>query len=209
MSSSPSSISDFVRPSRRSNNSTSRAASKQSPPKRTEEVLHHPSARKRPRKRSIKRVYLISAGLILILAVLGVVAYKVVSTRPILDSAVIARADFPVYAPSTLPEGYAVKKDATSIYDGVLIYILADKNTDAEITTTVQPWPTGFSMSKMVEGGSINGTSVKVGTLYNLSTESSTKYLLDMGSTLIFLTSPKKVNASIIRNLVNNLEKVN
>lgn len=172
-------------------------------------MLHHPSARKRPRKRSIKRVYLISAGLILIFAVLGVVAYKVVSTRPILDSTVIARADFPVYAPSTLPEGYTVKKDATSINDGVLIYILADKNTDAEITTTVQPWPTGFSMSKMVEGGSINGTSVKVGTLYNLSTESSTKYLLDMGSTLIFLTSLKKINASIIHNLVNNLEKVN
>ncbi|HEY0965713.1 MAG TPA: hypothetical protein VGE13_04525 [Candidatus Saccharimonadales bacterium] len=203
---SPSPISDFVRPSKRSNRTASTSAS-QLPREAVEEAVVRPPVKKR-RKRIAKHFYIIGVG-ILIALVLGAVVYRVISVHPILDSAVVAKANFPVYAPSTLPEGYMVKKDATNIDNGVLIYTLVDKATGTEITTTVQPWPTGFSMSKMVEGGSINGTSVKVGTLYNLSTESSTKYLLDMGSTLIFLTSPEKVNASIIRNLVDTLEKVN
>lgn len=149
-------------------------------------------------------------GFVLLLTISGgLYAYNVVINRPILDSAVVAQATFPVYVPSSLPQDYAIKEDATNINDGVFIYTLVNKKTDSAITTTVQPWPAGFNMSKMVEGGSVNGTSVKVGTLYNLSTESSTKYLLDMGSTLIFLTSPKKVDASTIRILVDSLEKVN
>ncbi len=173
------------------------------------EVDHPLAKKKRKHAGKTKKLYVIAGATVLLAIIGGVYAYNTAFNQPILDSAVVAQATFPVYAPSTLPEGYTVKKDATNINNGVLIYTLANEKANSAITVTVQPWPTGFNMSKMVEGGSINGTSVKVGTLYNLSTESSTKYLLDMGSTLIFLTSPKKVDASTIRSLADSLEKVN
>ena len=129
------------------------------------------------------------------------------SQRSIIDRSVVSQANFPVYLPESLPNDYQVDNQATEVNDNVLIYKINNPKTGSHITTTVQPWPTGFTMSKMVEGGSVRSTAMQVGTLYDLSTANSTKYLLDAGSTLIFITSPNKIDAAIIHSLVDSLKK--
>lgn len=206
MSSTPSPISDFVGPSKVPDNRSRRVPIGNS---QARSSAPHLESKGRPRKRSIKQRYIVvGAGILLLVLLGGLYIYRTVVDRPILDPAITSRADFPVYAPSALPSGYNVKDDSTSINKGVLVYTIESEKADPAITITVQPWPTGFDMSKLVEGGSVSGTAVNVGTLYNLSTENSTKYLLNMGSTLIFLTSPQKVDTGIIHALVNSLEKV-
>lgn len=61
----------------------------------------------------------------------------------------------------------------------------------------------------MIEGGSVKSTVLASGTLYDLSAGGASKYLLDMGDSLVFITSARSINTSTINALAIDLQRVN
>ena len=89
----------------------------------------------------------------------------------------------------------------------VLSYVLINQATNKQITVTVQPKPSNFDMSQMTKGGSVESVTVQLGILYNLSAGGSTRFLLNTGDTLIFMTSPESVDTETVTNLANSLTR--
>ena len=137
----------------------------------------------------------------------GGALYFIMRPQPLLDPALVGKVNFPVYAPKTLPNGYTLKKDSQQVNQGVFVYEL-DGPAQQTIAVTLHSSPDGFDMTKMMEGGSISSTATPVGPMYNLSAGGTSKYLLDVGSELIFLTSPTKIDTATINALASSLAKV-
>ena len=139
----------------------------------------------------------------------AVVIYSVWRNQPIIDQRLIREADFPVYVPRSLPEGFVVQREHTQLDTGVLSYVVASETTGREVTVTVQPKPAKFDMSQMTKGGSIESVAVTTGILYNLSAVGTSRYLLDTGDTLVFLTSPSSIDMATMTSLTNSLDRFN
>lgn len=159
-------------------------------------------------RRVLQSRYIVIGGLVVVIIVLAG-AYYVWVNRPLLDADITDRAKFTVYVPTTSPNGYDLEKDLTVVSDDTLTYSFANRYDNATITVTVQPRPSHFDMKQMAEGGSVNSTATQNGTLYNLSAEGTSKYLLDMGDSLVFITSAKNINTATINALAASLKKVN
>ncbi len=135
-------------------------------------------------------------------------AYLLWPSASVLDDSTIRQAQFPVYAPQAAPEGYTLQKNRTVVTDSTIVYSFANERGDG-ITVTVQPRPSSLDMRQMTEGGSVKSTILSSGTLYDLSAGGASKYLLDMGDSLVFITSVQAVNTSIINTLAANLKRAN
>ena len=147
--------------------------------------------------------------IVVIITTIVILTYVAWTQQPVIDRRIIREADFPVYAPRTLPEGFAVKREQTQLGDGVLSYVFVSQKTNREITVTVQPKPKQFDMSQMTKGGSIKNVALQAGTLYDLSAGGSSRFLFDTGDTLVFLTSPDLVDMATMTNLANSLDRFN
>ncbi len=153
------------------------------------------------------RTRLIAAGVVVVAA--GGIAYYVWAAQPIVGRRVVSEANFPVYTPRRAPSGYRLVQDETRLGDRTLSYVFVDDKAERTITVTMQPTPSKFEMSQIVEGGSINSTAVASGMLYNLSSGDASKYVLDTGDTLVFLTSPDKIDTATINGLAASLVRQN
>lgn len=151
------------------------------------------------------RWWLAVSAVAVVLVVIGAI-YLAIS-QPLIDRKVVADAGFAVYVPSKLPSGYHVDRSATVLGGNTLTYVLNAADSGKSITLTVQPMPRGFDISKMVDKVSIQSTATTSGIMYNLSSGESTQYLLDAGDTLVFITSPTKIDTATIGALVNSLVK--
>lgn len=157
------------------------------------------SAWKRPR-------YLIAGGVVVIGIAAGV--YFLWPSPSVLDASTVRQARFPVYAPASAPEGFSLQKSHTVVTDSTVTYSFVNQDNDI-ITVTVQPRPSSLDMRQMVEGGSVKSTILASGTLYDLSVGGSSKFLLDMGDSLVFITSDRSINTSTINALAADLRRAN
>lgn len=141
--------------------------------------------------------------------VLSGVMYYWLSRQPLIDEKTVAQADFPVYVPRHEPWGYELQASQTRITKDMLVYVLEGKAAGKNITVSVQPRPAGFNMTQLSEGGSISSAVIQNGTLYNLSTGESSKYLLDSGDALIFMTSPASIDTATVNALAISFSRLN
>lgn len=139
---------------------------------------------------------------------IAVGAYLFWPSASILDASTIGQAKFPVYAPKTTPEGFTLQKNTTVVTDSTITYSLVSEGNDV-ITVTVQPRPSSLDMRQMTEGGSVKSTILSSGTLYDLSAGGASKHLLDMGDSLVFITSAQSISTSTINELASNLQRAN
>lgn len=127
--------------------------------------------------------------------------------RLAIDKSAFSEANFSVYAPSKPPKGYKTVHDDTVLSNGVLTYSFQSQEAENTITVTVQAKPDNFDMAASASSGSINATATPNGTLYNLSTGQSSKYMLDAGDSLLFITSEKSISNAQINSLVTDLRE--
>lgn len=160
----------------------------------------------RPR-RAKRRLRIVGVISVLIMGV--AIGYYAWTTRPLIDRQTLREVDFPVYAPSRTLSGYRLDSNQTQVTDDVLTYAMKDQSGGNEITISVQAKPSGFDMSKLTKGGSISSTAVKSGTVYNLSAGGVSKYLLDSGDALIFLTSSQHISTETIHALADSFTRAN
>lgn len=147
-------------------------------------------------------LYLLVATLVLVSLVL-----IILDNRPVINKSAIKGTNFPVYLPKKIPEGYQLGEESISATSNVVSYTLANRETNNSITITVQPMPGQFSMSQLAEGGQVKSYQISSGTLYDLTTEGSYKYILDTGDTLVFFRSKKPTDLDTIRYIAENLTR--
>lgn len=168
------------------------------------------SGQKKPQGRKPRK----SGGLVLIIVIAAVlvglmVAYYIWSNKLIVDRSLIMQADFSVYVPNQPPRGYEVRREQTSLGEGILTYGFDSLEANQSVIITVQSRPEGFNISQMIKGGSVNSSTTSNGVLYDLSTGESSQYLLDTNDALVYITSPDKLEASLIGSIANSLKRVN
>ena len=154
----------------------------------------------------IKNLLRIGIGVIVIAIAVG--GYIWWST-PVIDKALVADASFSVYAPRKAPSGYVIQESRTRLSSDTLTYAFRDAQANRDIVVTVQPLPSGFDMTQMTEGGSIDRITTSSGVLYNLSAGGASKYLLSTGDSLIFLTSSTAIDTATISSIADDLVKLN
>ncbi len=156
-----------------------------------------------------KPVYSIVVLLVLALAIsAGAVVYWWFD-RPLIDMSIVKDATFPVYIPKEAPEGYKLDSSQTKLDSDMLVYEFTGQDHEGRVVVTVQPMPADFDMQKLIGSGSVGSTSTALGSLYDLSVSSNSKFLLDAGDTLIFLTSDRRIETSTITAIVNSLNRQN
>lgn len=165
----------------------------------------NPTESAKPSKVTPKRV-VIGGAAVIACAVVGV--YFFWPHASVLDASTVRQVKFPVYAPKSSPEGFVLQKNSTVVTDSTITYSFANDQNDI-ITVTVQPRPSSLDMRQMTEGGSVKSTVLASGTLYDLSAGGASKYLLDMGDSLVFITSARSINTSTINALAIDLQRVN
>lgn len=148
----------------------------------------------------------VTTGVVVVAAIIG---YNVWANHSVVERRLIREAGFPVYAPRSAPKGFTIDTGRTQLNGEVLSYVLINQATNKQITVTVQPKPSNFDMSQMTKGGSVESVTVQLGILYNLSAGGSTRFLLNTGDTLIFMTSPESVDTETVTNLANSLTRFN
>ena len=158
--------------------------------------------------RLLTRRNIIGLAAIGFVAGVGLFSYFLWSS-PVIDRSLVKDAEFSVYAPRKAPDGYVLQEDLTRYSSNTLTYGFLSPEDGGKIVVTVQPLPNGFDMTQMTEGGSIDRTNTPQGTLYNLSAGGASKYLLNTGDSLIFLTSDSSISTASINSLVEDLVKLN
>jgi hypothetical protein len=127
---------------------------------------------------------------------------------PPLPKQIIAQADFPLYFPSTLPTGYTLKVNSVGGDTSAVYYTLVDATGKKAITITMQATPASFDASKIIGSNPIPTTIIPIGTLYNLSTGGTSKYMLNTSKTLLFITSSTAIDGKIINAITANLAEI-
>lgn len=121
---------------------------------------------------------------------------------------IVAQANFPVYFPSPVPTGYALKADSAGGDSDTVYYTLRSATNGHTITVTMQAIPSGFDAAKIIGSSPIPTTITPTGTLYNLSIGGSTKYMLVSDETLFFITSAKAIATKDINAIANNFARI-
>ena len=150
--------------------------------------------------------YLIAGGVVTVSVAIG--AYLLWPSSSVLDASTVHQAKFPVYAPTSAPKGFSLQKNHTVVTDSTVTYSFVNQENDI-ITVTVQPRPSSLDMRQMVEGGSVKSTILSSGTLYDLSVGGASKFLLDMGDSLVFITSAQSISTTTINSLASDLRRSN
>lgn len=156
-----------------------------------------------------KPVYSIVVLLVLTLSISASVVVYWWLNRPLIDKSIVKDATFPVYIPKEAPEGYKLDSGQTKLDSDMLVYEFVSQDHGGRVVVTVQPMPTSFDMQKLIGSGSVSSTSTELGALYDLSVSSNSKFLLDTGDTLVFLTSDRRIETSTITAIANNLNRQN
>ena len=158
--------------------------------------------------RSAKWRYGVIGGIVVVLIGAGIIYYQWVN-RPIVGRQIIHQADFAVYVPTAAPNGYSLQKDTAMVTGDTLTYAFVNAAGDATIAVTVQPRPASFNMKQMTEGGAVNSTTTANGVLYDLSAGGASKFLLDTGDSLVFITSAKTMTTVTINDFIASLRRYN
>lgn len=157
-----------------------------------------------------RRKIIIIVSIVSVLLVGGAIGYWLFfgrSTTP-LPKELIAQATFPIYYPEKLPEGYMLKAGSATGDSNAVYYILADSSGKHAITITSQAIPATFDAAKIMGSNPIPTTITPAGTLYNLSAGGSSKYMLNTGSTLLFITSPETINGKNMTAITSSLTEI-
>jgi len=156
-----------------------------------------------------KNIILICAAVVVL--VLGTVGtwffFGHTNTTP-LPRQLIAQANFPLYYPSALPAGYALKANSASGDNDIVFYTLTDSTGKNDITITMQAALATFDASKEIGSSPIPTTITPAGTLYNLSSGGSSSYMLVTGKTLLYLRSPVTIEGKIMTTITNSLTQI-
>jgi hypothetical protein len=125
-----------------------------------------------------------------------------------LPHSIVAASAFPVYFPQPLPDGFKVNKLATKqSNDGhLLFYTLTDKTGIKTVSVSLQSIPPGFDPTEHLVS-SIKGVSVSPGTLYDDSSDATTKLIImpKDRTSLIFITS-RYSDHDFLQIVINNLK---
>lgn len=171
------------------------------------------SSKPRPADKGKRRLSRRARKTLLLVVLVGVllagVAYYYWSKRTVLDEQIVKETGFTVYAPKDPPAGYELNEDSVKSDSGTVSYVFDGVLTDKSITVTVQPKPSGFNMSQMIDKGSIQSKAVASGTLYDLSAGGTSQHLLDTGDSLVFMTSSESIDTATINALAEDLVKQN
>lgn len=119
-----------------------------------------------------------------------------------------ATAGFSLYYPSTLPDDYQLDTKDISATSGLLTYTLRS-NSKPEITVSVQKAPKGFDASSIIGGASVPSQGIPIGSMYNISAGSQSKYFITTDhDAIIFLSSTQRVANDTLNNLARSLQEV-
>lgn len=154
--------------------------------------------------------------LVVVLCLLGIVlltagaAYWLLFARsvPPLPKEIVAQASFPVYFPKELPEGYNISPKDVVNTDGVLFYTLKTEDNKHSITVSLQAVPKDFDPTRALGEKTVPTTITSNGTLYDFSKGKATKYLLNTGNALVYITTASNVEAKEIMTIVNSLNVI-
>lgn len=116
---------------------------------------------------------------------------------------------FPIYYPAEIPETYALDTSSIQNNGGLLFYTFNSDSKKPAITITQQSMPPGFEAGKFVSKDAPAPLQTPEGALYNIGTNSQTKYMLTASGTLLFINAPSKVPPEIINLLATKLQRVN
>lgn len=142
-------------------------------------------------------------------ALLVVVVLYRLTAGPVIERSLARDVPFTVYSPTSDPDGYALDRSRVNSTSSTFSYIFNHVEDGSTLTVTIQPRPDSFDMTSLSEGGSINSTVTKNGTVYNLSAANSHQYLLDTGSSLVFFRSTRAIDAITVNGLADSLVKIN
>lgn len=143
--------------------------------------------------------------LLIVVAAVGVLIYTHRSSSPL--SAYARQISFPLYYPSKLPDSYYLNAKTISLSSDLVFYELNSTSQKPALVITQQSMPDGFDAKKLV-GEKASALAVPVGTLYDISAGKQSKYMLTTGTTLVFISTLKKVDASAVNALASSLQQV-
>ena len=157
-----------------------------------------------------RRIWILLIIVMMVVLGIGATTYWLLVGRQAspLPRTVVAQVDFPVYFPSPMPSGYTLKADSAGGDNNTVYYTLTDGTDKTAITVTIQATPAKFDASQLIGKNPIPTSISPVGTLYNLSTGGSSKYMLTTGKTLLFITSPKEIDGKVIDTITSNLAEI-
>ncbi len=151
------------------------------------------------------RWWLGAAG-VLIFASISIAWFLLSRPPAIIDSAITEKVSYKVYAPSKLPSGYRLN-DQGAESGGVISYSMQQGDSTLVIVT-LQAAPAGFNMASMVGDSKISSTSTDLGDMYDMSVAGTSRFLVNTGGTLLFVTSPERLETNFVRDLVNSMRSV-
>jgi len=157
-----------------------------------------------------RNIILLGCAISIVLLSVAIGAKLLIGHRatPPLPKQLISQASFPIYYPSKLPEGYVLKTGSVGGDSSAVYYTLTNGTDKSAITVTLQATPSKFDASQIIGKNPIPTTITPVGTLYNLSTGGSSKYMLSTGRTLLFITSPTTIEGKSITTITNSLTDI-
>lgn len=112
--------------------------------------------------------------------------------------------NFPLYYPARVPNGF--QTDPASVYqqNQAIFVTLKDKPANTNIVISQQPLPKNFNAQQLFSHNPEPALITNLGTMYDLSYQSSQRFMIVTPNSLIFIVPTKVISTNIIQQIANN-----
>ncbi len=145
------------------------------------------------------------ASVLLIIIVSGAILLLSYSADPI-PANVRDGVPFSVYYPAKVPSGVTLKASTIRASGSTVFFELANAATGKPIQVSQQPIPKNFDPQVMFEHSNVPTTISPLGSVYDLSYKTQSRFMVVTPNSLIFVTSTPKISDAQLQSVVNGLK---
>lgn len=119
---------------------------------------------------------------------------------------IVKQADFHIYFPSRSLETISLDTNSASYSSNVFIYTLKEENSSNYITITQQKMPDNINVESIVRRPDRKPEKIAIGTLYDISNESKTVYvILTTDNVMLYANPSRGFDPTTTRSIIDSL----
>lgn len=118
----------------------------------------------------------------------------------------VAKANFRIYYPGTIPENYTLDQKSVSLSGELFVYTLKNDRSSSYITISQQPSPENVNLESILRHPNKEPSTIRIGTLYDRSSNGQSTYaIVTQVGTLIYITPSNSADNSAVRLVIDSL----
>jgi hypothetical protein len=164
-----------------------------------EQIKSHPKPRR-------KAIIWISLAVVILIIIVASAIVLLRSTPDPIPADVRDAVPFSVYYPAKPAPGMSLKTSTIRTSGNTVFFDLTNTANNQPVEITQQPLPKNFDPQVMFEHGNIPTTISPLGTIYDLSFKTQSRYMITTPTALIFISATPKITNAQLQSIVNGLQ---